>query len=145
MQVPALVALPHRVLKLMLHVEQPDAGRGGEKQSRKVHEQERLDADKPCERSDDDGNREIGCHRTGPGLPTIAHEADREPLLQKKQIGRSDPEHDQRVAVKTVFQTTPPGKGPVFAHCQRIEIAGTAAIEVAGGGMMSRMRRRQQS
>ena len=60
--------------------------------------------------------------------------------MQQKQIGRSDPEHDQRVAVKTVFQTTPPGKRPVFAHGQRIEIADTAAIEVAGGGMMDRMR-----
>ena len=59
--------------------------------------------------------------------------------MQKKQVGWSDPEHDQRVAVKTVFQTTPPGKGPVFAHCQRIEIAGTATIEVAGGGMMNRI------
>ena len=83
---------------------------------------------------------EIGCHYTGPGLPAIAHEADREPLLQKKQIGRSDPEHDQGVAVKTVFQTTPPGKGPVFAHGQRIEIADAAAIEVSGGGGVNRMR-----
>ena len=95
----------------------------------KAHEQDRLDADEPGERSDDDGNREIGCHCTGPGPPAIAHEADREPLLQQKQIGRSDPEHDQRVAVETVFQTTPPGKRAVFAHGQRIEIAGTAAIE----------------
>src|SRR5436190_8031973 len=140
MQVPVLVAVPRRVLELMLHVEQPYARRGGEKYRRKVHEQDRLDTDKPGERSDDDGNREIGRHRTGPGLPAIAHEADREPLLQQKQIGRSDPEHDQRVAVKTVFQTTPPGKGAIFAHGQRIEIAGTAAIEVAGGGMMGRMR-----
>src|SRR5256886_5325496 len=124
----------------MLHVEQPYACRSGEKYGRKVHEQDRLDADKPGERSDDDGNREIGCHRTGPGLPAIAHEADRKPLLQKKQIGWSDPEHDQRVPVKPVFQTTPPGKRPVFAHGQRIEIADTAAIEVAGGSMMNRMR-----
>src|SRR6267142_2648284 len=130
MQVPALVALPRRMLELMLHVEQPYASRGGEERDREMHEKERLDADKPCERSDDDGNREIGCHCAGPGLPTIAHEADREPLLQKKQIGWPDPEHDQRVAVKTVFQTTPPGKGPVFAHCQRIEITDAAAIEV---------------
>ena len=94
MQVPVLVAVPRRVLKLMLHVEQPYAGCAGEQRNRKMHEQERLDADKPCERSDDDGNREIGRHRTGPGLPAIAHEADRESLLQKKQIGWSDPEHD---------------------------------------------------
>ena len=124
----------------MLHVEQPYAGGGGEQHDRKVHEQDRLDADEPGEHSDDDGNPEIGCHGAGPGLPAIAHQADREPLLQQKQIGRSDPEHDQRVAVKAVFQTTPPGKGPVFAHGQRIEIADTAAIEVAGGGVMNRMR-----
>jgi hypothetical protein len=32
------------------------------------------------------------------------------------------------MAVKTVFHPTPPGKGAIFAHGQRIEIAGTAAI-----------------
>ena len=58
----------------------------------------------------------------------------------EKQIGRSDPEHDQRVAVKTVFQTAPPRKGPVFAHCQRIDITDTTAVEVAAGGMMNCMR-----
>ena len=63
-----------------------------------------------------------------------------QPLLQQKQIGRPDPEHDQRVAVKTVFQAAPPGQRAIFAHGQRIEIADTAAIEVAGGGMMDRMR-----
>ena len=57
-----------------------------------------------------DGDREIGCHRAGPGLPAVAHQADREPVLQEKQIGRPDPEHDQRVAVKPVFQTAPPRK-----------------------------------
>ena len=63
-----------------------------------------------------------------------------QPLLQQKQIGRSDPEHDQRVAVKPVFQTAPHGQRAIFAHGQRIEIADAAAIEVAGGGMMDRMR-----
>src|SRR2546430_294294 len=140
MQVPALVVLPRRVLELMLNVEQPYAGRGGEQYDGKMHEQERLDADDPCECSDDEGNREIGRHCTGPRQPAIAHEADRDPVLQEKQVGRSNTEHDQRVAVKTVFQTTPPRKGPVFAHCQRIDITDTTAVEVAAGGMVNCMR-----
>src|SRR5207237_228497 len=127
-------------LELMLHIEQPYAGRGGEQHDRKMHEQERLDADEPCERSDDEGNREIGRHCTGPRQPTIAHEADRDPVLQEKQVGRSDTEHDQWMAVKTVFQTAPPRKRPVFAHSQRIDITDTAAVEVAAGSMMNRMR-----
>src|SRR6476646_6302608 len=111
MQVPAVVVLPRRVLELMLHVKQPYPSRGGEERDREMHEQERLDADKPREHSDDDGDREIGCHCADARLPTIAHEADREPLLQKKKVCWSVPEHDQRVPVKTVFHTTPPGKG----------------------------------
>jgi len=59
--------------------------------------------------------------------------------LQEKQIGWSDPEHDQRVAVKSVFHAAPPRTGLVFAHCQGIDIADTAPVEVTGGGMMDRM------
>src|SRR6516162_5452831 len=140
MEVPALVALPGRLLKLMLHIEQPYAGRGGEQHDRKMHKQERLYADEPHERRDDQGNREVGCHCAGPRLPTVAHEADRETVLQQKQIGWSDPEHDERMAVKSVFQTAPPRTSLVFAHCQGIDIADTAPVEVTGAGVMDRMR-----
>ena len=51
MKIPALVALPRRLLKLMLHIEQPYAGRGGEQHDRKMHEQERRYADEPRERT----------------------------------------------------------------------------------------------
>ena len=131
MQVPALVVLPRRLLKLMLHIEQPYTGRGGEQHDRKMHEQERLNTDEPCERGGDQGNGEIGCHCAGPRLPTVTHEADRETVLQEKQISWSDHEHDQRVAVKSVFQTAPPRTGLVFAHCQGIDIADAAPVEVA--------------
>src|ERR1700740_2302507 len=90
MQVPALSVLPCRLLKLMLHVEQPYADRPSEQHDRKMNEQERLHADKPRESSDDQGNREIRCHCAGPRLPAVAHEADRETVLQEKQIGWSD-------------------------------------------------------
>src|SRR6476646_1480267 len=140
MQIPPLVALPRGLLELMLHIEQPYAGGGGEQYDRKVHEQERLNSDEPRERGDDQANGEIGYHCAGPRLPTVAHEADRETVLQEKQIGWSQHEHDQRVAVKSVFQTAPPRTGLVFAHCQGIDIADTAPVEVAVGGMMDRMR-----
>ena len=42
MQIPPLVALPRGLLELMLHIEQPYAGGGGEQYDWKVHEQERL-------------------------------------------------------------------------------------------------------
>lgn len=84
MQVPVLIAFPRRMLELMLNVEQPNADRCRENRSRKMHEQKRLDADQPCKCSHDGDNREIGRHCADPGLPTGAHQADREPLLQKK-------------------------------------------------------------
>src|ERR1700742_626224 len=140
MQIPALIALPRGLLKLMLHVEQPYAGRGGEQHDRKMHEQERLDADQPGEPGGDQGNGEIGYHGAGPRLPAVAHEADGETVLQEKQIGWSEHEHDQWVTVKSVFQTAPPRTGLVFAHCQGIDVANTAPVKVAGGGMMDRMR-----
>src|SRR5215467_5043066 len=125
MQVPALVAFPRRLLKLMLHIEQPYASRGGEQHDRKMREQERLNADEPRESSDDQDNREIGRHCAGPRLPPVAHEADRETVLQEKRIGWSAPEHDQPMAVKSVFHAAPPRTGLVFAHCQGIDITDT--------------------
>jgi Holliday junction resolvasome RuvABC endonuclease subunit len=47
------------------------------------------------------------------------------------EIGWSDREHDQRVAVKSVFQTAPPRTSLVFAHFRGIDIADTALVEVA--------------
>src|SRR5215468_8420418 len=126
MQIPALVALPRGLLKLMLHIEQPYAGRGGEQHDRKMHEQERPYSDEPREPSDNQGNGAVGSHCAGPRPPTVAHEADREAVLQEKQIGWSAPEHDQRVAVKSVFHAAPPRTGLVFAHCEGIDIADTA-------------------
>src|SRR5215467_15131441 len=126
MQIPALVALPRGLLKLMLHIEQPYAGRGGEQRDRKMHEQERLNADEPRECSDDQDNREIGRHCASPRPPPVAHEADRETVLQEKQIGWSDPEHDERMAVKYEIQTTPPRTISVYEDFQTNEIARTA-------------------
>ena len=47
-QIPLGVGFPGRVLELVLHIEQPDADRGGEKHDRKMNEQHRLDADQPA-------------------------------------------------------------------------------------------------
>jgi hypothetical protein len=105
-----------------------------------VHEQERLDADKPGERATMTAIARLVAMVLAQGCQPLRMKPTGSRCCKQKQIGRADPEHDQRVAVKAVFQATPAERALVFAHGQRIEIADTAAIEVAGGGVMNRMR-----
>ena len=139
MQVPLAVVLPCRVFELVLHIEEPDAGRGREKHDRKMHEQECFNADEPAERGGDQCDSEIGRHAAGPGLPAAAHQADRQAILEKEQIGGADAEHHQRMPVELVHQPAPSRKRMIFAYCQRIHGADAAAVEIAGGGMVDGM------
>ncbi len=54
LQIPFRIGVPNRVLELVLHIEQPNADRGGEKRDRKMNEQDGFDADQPDEQSGDE-------------------------------------------------------------------------------------------
>src|SRR5689334_24927872 len=107
MDTPVPVAIPCRVLELMLYIKQPDAGSRGKQHDWEMHYQECLEANEPHKRSDDQRDRHIGEHRTRPRLPAMAHESDRQAVLQQKKIGRPNSEHDQWVPIKPIFQPPP--------------------------------------
>src|SRR4029077_14359579 len=83
--------------------------------------------------------REVGEHGAGPRLPAIAHEANRQAVLQDKKVGRSNSEHDQRGGVEAIHTPGPGRPRQIFAHGQSIDITNSAAVEVAGSRMMNGM------
>src|SRR6266446_6170432 len=132
LQIPCSVADPYGVLELVLDIEQPDTDRGREHHDWQMHEQERTDADQPYHEGNDSRDASIGRHRAQPGLPATAHEADRQAMLHEKQIGRADAEHNDRVPVHAVAKAAPSGARQVFLYGERVDVAHSAAIEIAG-------------
>ena len=123
----------------MLNVEQPHADRGGEQQHRQMDQQKRLDADEPHQRHGDGRDRGVGRHRAEPRPPAVAHQSDRQAVLQNEHVGRAHAEHHHRMAVKPIDQPLPSRLGQIFAHRQRVDVADAAAVEIAGARVMDRM------
>ena len=135
--IPFAVARPDRVLELVLHVEQPDADRCGHQQRGQVHQQESLDADQPDQPAGHQRDGEVGRHCADPRAPAVAaHQPDRQAMLQQEEIGRSQSEHDQRMAVEPVAQAPPHRARAIFLDRQRVDVAHAAAVEIAAAGVM---------
>ena len=114
---------PERILELVLDIEQPDADRGREQHDRHMHEQERTDADQPHHRGDESRDGDIGRHGAEPGLPAAAHDADRQPVLHNEQIGRTDAEHDDRMAIEAIAQADPIGDRARYSRTVSVSIS----------------------
>jgi hypothetical protein len=59
--------------------------------------------------------------------------------VDDEQIGRAQAEHGDRVSVNAVTQPTPSGQREVLLYGQRIDVANSAAIEIAWGRMVDGM------
>src|SRR6056297_2642211 len=94
---PAVVAVPRRVLELMLHVEEPHADRGREQHHRQVDEDEDRPATQHVEGAEQCEDRRVGSERADPEAPARPHGAHGQPALQEEHVGRSDPEEHHGV------------------------------------------------
>jgi hypothetical protein len=63
--------------------------------------------------------------------PSSAHEADRQAVLYEEQIGRAQPEHDDRVPVDAIAKPAPSRQRHVLPYGQRVDVAHAATIEIA--------------
>jgi len=131
MYVPSLSASPKRVLELVLNIEQPDPERSADQRDRQMHEQEWTYTHDPDRNSCYQQNGEVRRHRAQPGLPTAAHQSDRQAVLQEKEVSGPETKHHQRMAVHAVSQPAPTRQQQIFADRQRVDIAHTPPIEIA--------------
>ena len=82
------------------------------------------------------GDSQVGGHGAEPGLQGAAHRSARQPVLHEEQIGGTQPEHDDGVAVEPIAQPTPARQGEVLPHGQRVDIADAALLEIARAGVV---------
>lgn len=135
-EVPRLVVVPGGAFELVLHVEQPDADRGGQHDDRQMHQQEGLEPDGPDQRAGDRSGRQVGRHSARPRLPAVAPHAHGHAMQHDKLDRRADDEQHQRVAVEPVAQAAEQRQRAVFRDGQRIDVAHAAAFEIAAGGVV---------
>ena len=79
---------------------------------------------------------DVGRHDDKPGPPAAAEQPNRQPVLQEKQIGGTDAEHDERVSVRAIAKSAPEGERLIFLHREGIDVSDSAPFEMSGGGMM---------
>ena len=84
-------------------------------------------------------DRQVGRHGAGPRPPARAHRPDRQAILQKEDIGGTEAEHHQRMAVQAIAQPSPERARAVFLDGERVDVTQPAAVEIAGAGMMGGM------
>ena len=72
-------------------------------------------------------------------MPATSHQSDRQSMLHNEQIGRTQTEHEQRVAVEPIAEPAPTRQGEILAHCQRGDVADAAALEIARACVMDCM------
>src|SRR2546425_944197 len=134
---PVHVGRPIGVLELVLHIEEPHAGRASEKRGRNLDQEERH---QPDDRDEDSGEGEdggVGRHCTDPGTPAGAtHEPERQSLGKKEYVERADAEKDERMPVDAIGKPTTPAKALIFAHRHRGYVADAAMGKIADTGVM---------
>ena len=105
-----------------------------------MHQQERPDADQPDQDGDDCRDGGVGAHGAEPRPPAVTHQAERQPVPQNEKIGRADAEHHRRMPVEPVLQPAPARQRQIFAHCQCVDIADAAVLQISRGRVMNGMR-----
>lgn len=123
---PLFILLIIGTLKLVLHIEEPDTGPAGDEKDRSLNQQERLPTDRPAEHPSDGGDPNVGEIRIhplfSPGPLAV------KPVIDQKDVDRSQSEHDQGIAIKTVSQPLPTGQSQVFIDGQGPNIPGAVPI-----------------
>src|SRR5262249_31167746 len=78
-------------------------------------------------------------HSAQPRHQAAAHQTHRQPKLQNEQIGGPDSEHHERMAVESIEKPAPAGKREIFTYGQRLDIADSAPLKIAGARVMKRV------
>ena len=132
---PRLARLPVGVLELVLDVEEPDADAARQQERGQLHDQESRPPEQPAERGDEDDEGEVRAECAPPKPP--GGRPGNDPWLEHEHPERAEPEHHERVSEQPVAEPSPPRPGSILVDRQRLDVADTATVEVAGGRVMN--------
>src|SRR4029079_14537993 len=139
MEIPITLALPKRVVVLVLDIKQPDADRRRKKRDGQVYEKKQSNANPPDDCSDQYSNSSIGRHDAQPGSPTAAHHSDGQTVTKKEQVSRPQAEHHRRVPIETIRKPAQGRARLKLGNRQCCDVANAPTIQIARVGVMQGM------
>mmetsp|Transcript_11422 Transcript_11422/g.18348 ORF Transcript_11422/g.18348 Transcript_11422/m.18348 type:complete len:309 (-) Transcript_11422:10-936(-) len=139
MQIPLFELIILRVLKLMLHIEQPNASRGGNQRCRQEDQQQRRQTAKIVDTCQHNNQGDIACHSTDPVLATV-HQPQRQAVLQEEQIERSKPKHGQRVPHHAILKPPQRTRGLILGHGHCVDVTNAALVQIPRRAVVDRVR-----
>ncbi len=131
---------PVRIFELVLHVEEPHADRRGQHGHGCLNHRDRVEAEREARRDHGGCAQQAAEKDARKKAPAAAQHIEREPVLHDEEECGRDEEQDERIAIEPVSKPRPPRRARVFANRQRRHVTDAAAIQVAGGGVVDRMR-----
>ena len=133
-KVPLRVMFPIRLIKLVLHVEEPYAECAGHPQRRQHNADKRNESDQKTYPGRYRRNGGGGI-MNAPFFPRTGV-FRRETVCNDKHCQRADDEHADRIPVDAVPQASVPRQCEVFLHRQHPHVAGAAMVEIAAGSVV---------
>ena len=124
--------------KLVLHVEQPNAGCGGDQSCWKEHKEQGLPATKFYDDCEQDCDGQISAHCTYPVF-LLAEVRRRNTVSQKEQIGWTNAKHYDWVAICPVQQAAPATALVILFNRQCHHVADAALIQITCVAVVNRM------
>ena len=105
MELPGVIPVPDGAFKLVLHVEQPNAGDCGKRCNEQIYHQEGEPADRGDASNEKRSNCNIGAHHAEPILHASAQEAYREAMVKQENENWPDPKQDEWIAIEPISET----------------------------------------
>src|SRR5437667_1668068 len=120
----------------MLHIKKPNADGRSEQQDRQLDCQEWFKANQPdhCRRKKD--NAYICRKRADPCTPARSHLLKGDTVLQQKQVGGSDTEHNDWISIGAVGNATERRARQILIYGQSQNVAYPPTVKVSGRRMM---------
>jgi len=135
--VPVSVVLPVRTLELVLHEEQPEACHRREIVRGQVDEQDAR-PEQSHQGASDEEDRDVGRPDAHYLSPTHIRSPWRQALVHH-EVERADEQKEDRVSDHPVSPPSTWCTREILAHGERVDVAVTAAIEIARGGVVQRV------
>src|SRR5262249_31652651 len=86
-----------------------------------------------------DCDRKIGPNCADPGPPAATVGINRQSMTQEELISGAQAEHDEWVSIEAIAKPAPEGERLKFTHCQRVDVANSASVEMTRVSMMDSM------
>lgn len=135
--VPLALVFEIGVFKRMLHIEQPDSKDTGREHRRALNDQERFPTDERDDERIEHDERHVDQVCVVPFFFTCIFPV--EPACDQNQEQRTETEHDERITIQTILQSSPSRCLDILFNRHDPNVTDTPLIQVPTRSVMNRM------